>query len=441
MSQLLGRVPVQLARVRASERQLGARARGHDRDFELDVERPRLVGAQVGQRRRILRSSVHSMRGERLERRDPRRDRGGERLTEERTERLRLPALDLPRAPVVDEQHAEDVLVARPRLGDPAPFGATSPEGGPPVTNPSSSSKSSWRSGPKLGHLRRRHGRALPARPPDRRAAHDDAARAAVVGDREVAPVGQQRLAAGPHDPPEVRRVLERGVEVDVVANRHRQHRLDRRQRDERARAPTSPAPGPRSVEQLDQARPRRAPDARPSSRKPFSAGARSARADSPGTASSPASASAARSSARSPIRTATAAPHPPGGRPRREGARSRTRSRRLPAPRSLLSARHRGSVATAAQADGPVTRRPAPAVARHPPGELPRAATPRGSPRGRGSTSTRSSGSSCSRQSGVSLSGRKVSHMTASSLSPWRRAPARPRPAAVRAAGPRDAG
>ena len=97
---------------------------------------------------------------------------------------------------------------------------------GTPTTKPSSSSMSSRCDGPKLG-ASASGGLRLALRPPHRRAADDDRACAAVVADRQVAPVRQQRLGVGPEQLPEVRRVLERGVEVDVVGDRERQLRLD----------------------------------------------------------------------------------------------------------------------------------------------------------------------------------------------------------------------
>ena len=51
----------------------------------------------------------------------------------------------------------------------------------------------------------------------------DDRARPAVIADGEVTPVGQQRFAVGAEQPAEVRGVVERRVEVDVVADLDRQ--------------------------------------------------------------------------------------------------------------------------------------------------------------------------------------------------------------------------
>ena len=58
--------------------------------------------------------------------------------------------------------------------------------------------------------FRRRLGGALAGRAPDLSPGDDDAARAAVVGDGKVAPVRQQGIAVGSHDPPEIGGVLER---------------------------------------------------------------------------------------------------------------------------------------------------------------------------------------------------------------------------------------
>ena len=68
----------------------------------------------------------------------------------------------------------------------------------------------------RLDFLRRLH---LPGRTNDRRPADDDGAGAPVVADRQVPPVGEEWLGVGAEQPPEVRRVLERRVEVDVVGD------------------------------------------------------------------------------------------------------------------------------------------------------------------------------------------------------------------------------
>ena len=125
----------------------------------------------------------------------------------------------------------------------------------------------------------------LPARPHDVGAADDDRARAAVVADGQPPPVGQQRLAAGAEDPAEVRGVVQRGVEVGVVARRRTAGAARRRRGDARcasargsprsapsARAVAAQAPGPRGHERVERPARRSAPPSpsiSPSAREP----------------------------------------------------------------------------------------------------------------------------------------------------------------------------
>ena len=97
--------------------------------------------------------------------------------------------------------------------------GSISAVGGPPTRKPTSSSKSSWRRRHEPGRPVGRVGHEALG-PHDRRAADHDRPGPSVVGDGEVPPVGQQRLAAGPQDAPEVGGVVERRVEVDEVDDR-----------------------------------------------------------------------------------------------------------------------------------------------------------------------------------------------------------------------------
>ena len=74
----------------------------------------------------------------------------------------------------------------------------------------------------------------LAARTPHVGAADDHRAGAAVVADRQPAPVRRQRLRIGTEEPAHVRRMLERRVEVDVVRDVEREvhrHRVERRAR------------------------------------------------------------------------------------------------------------------------------------------------------------------------------------------------------------------
>ena len=105
--QLLRHRPVQAASVRSRDDGVA------DVDLELGVERPLARHAQVGQQLGILLRPGDEAALEQRERRDPGGDRRGERLSQERPQRLVLPGLDVPCAPVVDEGDAEHVLAER----------------------------------------------------------------------------------------------------------------------------------------------------------------------------------------------------------------------------------------------------------------------------------------------------------------------------------------
>ena len=216
MRELLRHRPVEAACVRARDDGAG------ELDLEVDVERPVALGPKIRERFGILLRRRHEPVLEQRQRRDPGPDRRRERLAEERPERLVLPRLDVTRAPVVDEDDAEDVVPER-RRASPARRASCR-------LRRRSRARARCRaacSGPKRGVLVGGRLR-LTARTHDRRPAHDDRPRTAVVPDRKVAPVGQQRLGVRPEETSEVRRVLERRVEVDVVRDRERQMRARR---------------------------------------------------------------------------------------------------------------------------------------------------------------------------------------------------------------------
>ncbi len=76
-------------------------------------------------------------------------------------------------------------------------------------------------------------GGPLPDRPDHRRAGDHHGAGPAVIADRQVLPVGQQRRLAGPEDLAHIRRVVLGGVEVDVVGDLEREQQLDLGERDQ----------------------------------------------------------------------------------------------------------------------------------------------------------------------------------------------------------------
>jgi hypothetical protein len=207
---LLSGAPVELVRVRA--RDDGA----VELDLERDVEGPRLL-LEVRQRGRVL---GRAARARQLGQRDhPVADRGRERLAQEGAERHGLPALDVAGAPVVEQDDAEHVLECALDGHRPAtPAGPADHEAEleldveaarrPVLPRPE------WAMGPQDG-----------------RAARDDRPGAAVVANRQVAPVRGQRLPARAEDAPRVGRVVQRRVEVDVVRDREGQVQVDRGER------------------------------------------------------------------------------------------------------------------------------------------------------------------------------------------------------------------
>ena len=171
---------------------------------------------EVGQQCDVARGRRDPRVVERVERHDPRRHRGRERLAEERAERHRLPGLDVARRPVVDQAHPEDVLAG---LVERAParrasVARTEHEARP---RPRSRGVATARTS-----ARRRHGPVRTAGTISVRR-HDDRAGPAVVADRQVLPVRRQRVAVRAEQPADVGRVVLGGVEVDVVGDRERQ--------------------------------------------------------------------------------------------------------------------------------------------------------------------------------------------------------------------------
>ena len=115
--ELLRHRPVERrARSCANDRRRSARPRGRRRAPSRARRRDTAAAAAPA-------PAPRRVRLEQRERRHPGRDRRRERLAEERPERLVLPALDVARAPVVDEHDAEDVVgeaSTRHRLAEPA---------------------------------------------------------------------------------------------------------------------------------------------------------------------------------------------------------------------------------------------------------------------------------------------------------------------------------
>ena len=207
--------------------ELGPRDHGPvHRHLEMEVDSARFGPAQVRQRLGLLSGQVDPRIGQRGHRRHPCGDARGERLAEERAERHVLPRLDVAGAPVVEQDHPEEVVaglgerhghteVRRPS-DDEADLGLDVEAGARPERR-----------------QRRTRGTVLPAGPDDVGPARDDGAGASVVRDGQVLPRDGQVGTVGAEDLADVRGMVLGGVEVDVVGDLERQmhgHRVERMQ-------------------------------------------------------------------------------------------------------------------------------------------------------------------------------------------------------------------
>ena len=184
--------------------------------LERDVDAPVAAPGQMRQRGGILCGRLDPRVLEQRERRHPGRDGRLERLAEVRAKRHVLPRLDVAGAPVVDEHDAEYVVGERLDRHGLAELRRNADDEAELELEVESAARAEGR---------RLLVRSLPlaAGPDDVRSTDDDAARSAVIRDREPAPVRQQRFLVGPEYAAEVRGVLERRVEVDVVRDVERQ--------------------------------------------------------------------------------------------------------------------------------------------------------------------------------------------------------------------------
>ena len=192
-------------------------------------------------------------RRQRLGRHHPGRDRGGKALGEERPERLRLPALDVARRPVVEQTKAEDVPG---RLAD--RYGGA--ELGRHADIEAELKLEIEIARRPVARLRLVGALALAARPPDRRTARAHRGRAAVIGDRHIFVVGQHRIVR-PERAPGIGGVKQRGEEIGEIGNGDRH--LDFGLRHRRQICPQTSVTV-RGAEPARKREPQRGPRARP---------------------------------------------------------------------------------------------------------------------------------------------------------------------------------
>eukprot|EP01139_Manchomonas_bermudensis_P021363 Amastigsp_a682245_60.p2 type:complete len:274 gc:universal Amastigsp_a682245_60:1014-193(-) len=186
--------------------------RRFDVDLEVDVEDVVVGVAEVRQRRGDLGLCGAFERLECGHGDDPRRDGGAKVLAEERAERHILPLLNVARGPVVEQHHAEKVLL-----------GLCGGDGSTHIVADADKHTDLELNVKKLAGPEDRRGgvlgQRLAARALDGCARDDDGRRAPVVADREMEPVLLEGVVFATEHCADVCGVVARRVEVRVVAD------------------------------------------------------------------------------------------------------------------------------------------------------------------------------------------------------------------------------
>ncbi len=152
---------------------------------------------------------------ERGHRRNPGSDGGGEVFREEGSERLVLPGLNVAGGPVVEQTDAEEVM-RRFRDGN-----GSAQQAGLADIKRQFQFIIQCLGGKEIRLAFRRRWARLPCRTEERDSAGEDGGGAAVIADRDVFVVGEQRLI-GAEEPADAGGVMDGGVEVRVVGDVNR---------------------------------------------------------------------------------------------------------------------------------------------------------------------------------------------------------------------------
>merc|ERR1719385_76604 len=186
---------------------------GVDLNIQLDVEGEGIGMAEVWKWCWVLFVVCHRKWLQSLHGDHPRRDGGPQVLGPKRSERNIFPLLDVPRRPVIHEDHSEDVLVCL--LG-----GDGLAQGRAVATNEESHlqlkvHQATWA---KLGWLGvNRPG--LSIWPSDRCARNDNGRGSTMVANWEMLPVWHQCIILATKHCPDIGCMVKRGVEISVVTN------------------------------------------------------------------------------------------------------------------------------------------------------------------------------------------------------------------------------
>src|SRR3984957_1142998 len=192
-------------------------------DIEPNIERagvavPHRVQIRQGRRGALGPRERNAKRSQRLQRHDPWRNRRREILRQERPQRLLFPCLQIARRPVIEQTQAKDMrLGIRHRNRPPARIARTDEDAEFELVVQAIARPYRGRQGAG--------GKPLTMRPGESLARDTDGRTAAMVADRYPAVIRQQRIVR-PHQPADRRRVMNRRVEIGVVADLRRQRIL-----------------------------------------------------------------------------------------------------------------------------------------------------------------------------------------------------------------------
>src|SRR5258706_6477813 len=257
--------PVLMAKARtrnSNSLRIAAPRLGLERNLELDIDGPTLsvAGAiQVSERLGILRRAPPRTTEwrKRIQRYDPRRNRGREILGLEWPQRGRLPGLNVARRPVVQQTDAENMILGPVDQYGRALFIADANEDAEFQLIIETRAGGQFRRAPVGGH-------DLSARPAHRLTRQSDARRAAMIGDRHPVEI-RRHPAVPPQQPCDVAGVIDRSIKVGVIANVGGQAIFDVGLRDQ-AGAQSLPVRVARSGEQIEHRVPQRTPSLGPHS-------------------------------------------------------------------------------------------------------------------------------------------------------------------------------
>src|SRR5579883_85204 len=201
----LRRCPVHMAECCFAQPYRFPQPRRLQKHLQLNIESA-LRRPQIPERRCFMRRRFRPKWLQRFERNHPRRNAGREIFRQKRAERLIFPALNIARRPVVQQTKTRDVFLRpadRDRLAQRVPW---------------SREETYFEFVIEFRGRTKAPFTQLPQRPPYARPARHNGRSAPMIRDRNMFVVRQQRIVGAKH-PAHIRRVVNGGVEIGVVAD------------------------------------------------------------------------------------------------------------------------------------------------------------------------------------------------------------------------------